>query len=331
VSHDVLLTRFRRDLEALTSVPAPRLALAVSGGPDSLALLLLAAAAYPDRVEAATVDHGLRPEAADEAALVARHCAALGVPHEALAVSVVAQGEGLQSAARRARYAVLGEWMVRRDIPTLLTAHHADDQAETLLMRLARGSGVAGLAGIRASGPIPGCPGTRRLHRPLLRWRCSELSAIVAASGLEAVTDPANSDERFDRARIRRRLAQAPWLDPAALARSAAALADAEDAIARTADALFATRVRRIDGALMLDAAGLPRELIRRLTARCLTTLAPDAAPRGDQLTALLDRLEGGATTTLCGVKCTGPAPFRFQPAPPRRERDVQRETGRQP
>lgn len=323
-----LVSRFHHDVCAL--VETPRLALAVSGGPDSLALLLLAAAAYPSRIEAATVDHGLRPEAADEAALVARHCAALGVPHEALAVSVVAQGEGLQSAARRARYAALGEWMVRRAIPTLLTAHHADDQAETLLMRLARGSGVAGLASIRASGPIPGCPGPQRLYRPLLGWRRSELAAIVAASGFEAVTDPGNSDKRFDRARIRRHLAEAPWLDPAALARSATALADAEDALAHTADALFATRVRRIDGALMLDAAGLPRELTRRLAARCLTTLAPDAAPRGDQLTALLERLEGGATTTLCGAKCTGPTPFRFEPAPARRPLGRQGDAGEQ-
>ena len=101
-------------------------------------------------MEAATVDHGLRPDAADEAAEVARVCAMLGVPHATLAVTVP---EGnVQNEARTARYAALAEWMARQGLAALLTAHHADDQAETLLLRLNRASGVAGLAGVREGG-----------------------------------------------------------------------------------------------------------------------------------------------------------------------------------
>lgn len=313
-------SRFRDDLDALVEHPR-RLGLAVSGGPDSFALLLLAAAAFPGRVEAATVEHGFRVEGPAEAALVARHCAVLGVPHEILPVRVVTTGEGLQAAAREARYAALGAWMVRLGLPALLTAHHADDQAETLLMRLMRGSGIAGLAGIRASGPVPGNNGAEMMYRPLLGWRRSELADIVTAAGLEAVHDPSNLDERFDRVRVRRGLAQAPWLDPAAIARSAAALAEAENALEHTVDQLFASRVVPDGEALILDAANLPPELSRRLALRCMRAVAPGAAPRGQQLTALLADLYRGATTTLCSVKCSGEGPFRFEPAPPRRVR----------
>lgn len=326
--HDVLLARFRRDLEALTSVPAPRLALAVSGGPDSLALLLLAAAAYPGRVEAATVDHGLRPEAGDEAALVARYCAALGVPHEALAVRVVARGDGLQSAARRARYAALGEWMARRDIPALLTAHHADDQAETLLMRLARGSGVAGLAGIRASGPIPGCPGPQRLYRPLLGWRRSELAAIVGDASIVPVDDPSNRAPEHDRTHFRALLAAAPLLAPEQLAASASHLGDCEDALAWAAARQWDARATIAGRTLHIDASGLPRELRRRLVTRaiCEARIASGAIAewRCDGVGRLLDLLDAGRTATLAGIKCSGGATWRFEPAPPRRETSFQ-------
>lgn len=309
------VARFRRDLEALTDPPAPRLAVAVSGGPDSLALLLLAAAAFPGRVAAATVDHGLRSEAAAEAALVASHCADLGVPHETLIVEVATAGEGLQAAARDARYAALAAWMARHGLPILLTGHHLDDQAETLLMRLGRGSGVAGLAGIRASAPLPG-GGT--VHRPLLGWRRTELAAIVAATGWEAVADPSNDDDRFARTQVRRHLEQSAWLDPPALARSAAALADAEEALQRFTEDLASARIVRRADAITADLAGLPAEIARRLLLRCLRLVAPDAAPRGEQLAALLASLRRGETATLAGVKCSGGGTYRFTSAPPR-------------
>jgi tRNA(Ile)-lysidine synthase len=314
-----LVSRFRADLEAVAGSDPGRLAIAVSGGPDSLALLLLANAAFPGRVGAATVDHGLRPESKAEAEAVSRLCGEIGVPHRILAARVEPSGEGLQAAARRARYAALADWMDGEGLPILLTAHHEDDQAETLLMRLNRGSGVAGLAGVRSAGPVPGTGGRLRLCRPLLGWRRSELQALVAAAGVEAAADPSNSDERFDRVRLRRRLAEAPWLDPAALARSAAFLAEAEAALDWTAAPLFAARAEVEEGAVTLRPNGLPPELLRRLVLRCLERLAPGARPRGEALAAFIATLERGGAATLCEVKGRGGGTWRFERAPPRK------------
>ena len=198
--------------------------VAVSGGPDSVALLLLDHAARPGSVEAATVDHGLRPESAAEAQWVAQLCQELGVRHETLRVAV--EAGNLQSKAREARYDALDDWMGRSGLIVVATAHHADDQAETLLMRLNRGSGLPGLTGVRPSGAVPG--GKGRLLRPLLGWRKTELEALVRAAGIEPIADPSNRDSRFDRVRIRQALAGADWLDPLGLARSAALLGEAD-------------------------------------------------------------------------------------------------------
>ena len=310
--------RFRLDLEALAG-PGGDFAVAVSGGPDSLALLLLAHAAFSGRVRAATVDHRLRPGSAAEAEAVARLCAERGIPHHILAVTVERAGAGLQAAAREARYRALAEWMEEGGLELLLTAHHADDQAETLLMRLNRGSGVAGLAGVRAAGAVPGSGGRLRLARPLLHWRRSELAALVAAAGIEPAEDPSNADEAFDRARIRRQLGEAPWLDVAALARSAALLAEAESALEWAAETLFAARAEGGEGGVILRPQGLPPELLRRLVLRCLGLAAPGARPRGEQLHALIARLQEGGSATLCGVKASGGDSWRFAPAPARR------------
>src|SRR5579862_6152007 len=152
-ANDPRVGRFRADLEALTGTPptlAARLGVAVSGGPDSTALLLLAAAAYPGMVAAATVDHRLRPESAAEAKQVAAISAWLGVPHETLVLEWdVPPRANLQSRARERRYEALSRWSARHGCAWLAVAHHVDDQAETLLMRLARGSGVRGAAGVR--------------------------------------------------------------------------------------------------------------------------------------------------------------------------------------
>ena len=143
------IDRFRRDLDALIE-PGEIIGLAVSGGPDSLALLLLAAEARPLLVEAATVDHGLRPESRAEAEMVAKVCERLGVPHRILTATWDEKpATAIQERARMMRYRLLGEWVRERGLTALLTAHHVDDQAETFLMRLARGAGVKGLAGMR--------------------------------------------------------------------------------------------------------------------------------------------------------------------------------------
>ena len=304
-----LVARFRADLEALTRTPG-RIGIAVSGGPDSLALLLLAAAACPGRVEAATVDHGLRPESADEAASVADLCARLGIAHAILSPAAPIAGN-VQSAARAVRYALLESWRVARGLDHLLTAHHLDDQAETVLMRLNRGAGVAGLSGVRA---VNG-----RVLRPLLGWRRRELAQIVADAGIAAVDDPSNADPRYDRTRVREALAASGWIDPGPVARSAAALAEAEDALAWTVERLWRERVREESGRYFLDPQELPAELLRRLAQRILAALETAPMPRGDEVTRLLNALSLGATATLGGIKCRGGPTWRFEPAPPRR------------
>lgn len=310
-----LVERFRGDLARLAGEEPGRIGVALSGGPDSLALLLLASAAFPDGVAAATIDHGLREESASEASQAWKACAAVGVPHRIIRV-IVARRASVQAAAREARYAALADWASEERVTVLLTAHHLDDQAETLLMRLKRGSGVGGLAGVRARTRLDN---GLLLCRPLLSWRRSELAGIVEASGLAAVEDPSNSNEAYDRVRIRRAMADAEWPDPAPLARSAAALAEANEALDFAARALAATHIVRSGGEATLRPADLPDELVRRLLLQALKSVVADAAPRGEQLTDLMLRLRAGRTATLAGVKCTGCDVWRFEPAPPRR------------
>ena len=222
-----LIERFRADLQSLwpfLNEDKTRLGLAVSGGGDSLALLLLAHAALPGRVEAATVDHQLRAESAEEAELVASFCHELSVSHRTITVEV--ESGNLQDRARAARYEALGAWCDERDLYGLATAHQLDDQAETFMMRLNRGSGLSGLASIRALGSVPGTP--LRLVRPLLRWTRAELAELVQSVGWDAVRDPSNENSDFDRIRMRKALAHADWLDRLGLERSARLLDEAD-------------------------------------------------------------------------------------------------------
>jgi tRNA(Ile)-lysidine synthase len=278
--------------------PDEHLAVATSGGPDSLALLSLAAAAFPGRVTALTVDHRLRAAAAAEAAGVAAQCAARAIPHHILVREGPAFAANLQAQARAARYALLEAWCVQHRHGLLLTAHHADDQAETLLMRLNRASGSDGLAGIRAvrllrSGVM--------LVRPLLDCRKVDLAAIAGADGWHAVDDPANRDPRHDRTAMRALLAAHPELDVDALAASAAHLAADAEALAWAVDLAWMGRVHEADGALCVDAAGLPAALVQRLLARAVETLAGRPV-RGGDIARLAARLGDGASGTLAGV-----------------------------
>jgi tRNA(Ile)-lysidine synthase len=311
------IERFRRAADALRD--QGRLALAVSGGPDSLALLLLAAAAFPGEVEAATVDHGLRVASGEEASFVADLCRGLGVPHEILRAEVDRGRASLQRAAREARYGALGQWLAARSIRTLATAHHVDDQAETLVMRLIRGAGIGGLAGIRTKGILPMAGSEAIVVRPLLGWRRAELRAIVEAAGVKPIDDPSNADPRFDRARIRQQLARNDWIEPVALARSAAALAEADAALDWAAQRLEEERVDAQQDRLALRPDGIPPELKRRLLLRLLARLRPEAVPRGDEIGRLIDKLETGGTATLAGVKCTGGETWLFEREPGRR------------
>jgi tRNA(Ile)-lysidine synthase len=310
-----LTTRFRADLERLWPPRAERLALAVSGGPDSLALLILAQAALPGRIEAATIDHRLRSGSAAEAAMVGRVCEGLGVPHAVLSVTV---GEGnMQAQARAARYQALAAWMAERGLGTLTTAHHADDQAETLLMRLNRGSGVAGLAGVRERGQVPGA--RFPLLRPLLAWRRSELAAVVAAAGLEPAEDPSNADERFERVRVRQALTSAPWLNVAALAESAAHLADADAAVDWAAQREWAERVETSGlGAVYRPQA--PRAVALRVLSRIVSELDGEE-PRGSAVARVFDSLVARQPASIGNLVARAlPEGWSFTRAPARRQ-----------
>jgi tRNA(Ile)-lysidine synthase len=306
------IDRFRADLTGLLPEPSTRLGLAVSGGPDSMALLHLAAAALPGRVEAATVDHGLRAEAAAEAALVARACAALDVRHATLRVEVT-RTSSIQAAARRARYDALDGWARERGLDAVATAHHADDQAETLLMRLNRGAGLAGLSGIRASRDLGGV----QLVRPLLGWRRAELAAIV--EDIETIDDPSNTDPRHDRTHARALLtAAADRLDPARLAASAACLADADAALDWIVAEALRSRVEAIDdGRVLADLEGLPREIARRILFRLIVD--GDSQVDGPVLDGAMARLDAGQVATLGKLKLSPGRRILIEKAPPRR------------
>ena len=316
-SADTLTDRFAEALGALWPgyrENGARLGLAVSGGPDSLAMLLLAHRALPGRIAAATVDHGLRPENAAEADMVAAVCASLGVPHVVLPV-VLAAGN-IQAEARAARYAALAGWAAGEGIFALATAHHADDQAETLLLRLNRGSGVAGLAGVRARGVVPGT--SLPLLRPLLGFRRAELGEVVRAAGIEAANDPSNEDDRFDRARLRKALAGSGWLDVPALAASAAHLADADAALDWAAQREWADCVQPAPMGLVYRPEA-PRAIALRVITRIVRELDGDE-PRGSAVARLFESLLARQPASIGNLVARAtPEGWSFTKAPTRR------------
>jgi len=292
---------------------AGRVGLAVSGGPDSLALMLLASAALTEPIAVATVDHGLRPESGAEAEIVSRLCADRGMQHLTLRLDLK-PGAGLQERAREARYLALGAWAQTAGLAAIATAHHADDQAETLLMRLSRGAGVRGLAAMRRRSSVPGLPECALL-RPLLGWRRSELAKIVAEADITPVCDPSNSDTRFERARLRANLGNIPGLDLLAVATSAHHLAEADAAIEWASGRSLATANTQ-SGTLFWTPGDTPRAVVLRVLERIVAQLG-GKAPRGTALARWHALLANGKIATLGGVRGDGRlAEWRFRPAP---------------
>jgi tRNA(Ile)-lysidine synthase len=195
LSDDEAAGLFEPDLKGAKGV-----VVAVSGGPDSMALLTLLAhwQARPP-LFVATIDHGLRPESASEASMVARFAASLGLPHATCLWTGVKPTAGLQEAARDTRLALLAKVARENDCDTIVTAHHREDQAETILMRLIAGSGIAGLAGMQRLT----LRGGLRHVRPFLNVPKARLVATCAARDVAFISDPSNRDERFTRARLR--------------------------------------------------------------------------------------------------------------------------------
>lgn len=188
-------------------------------------------------------------------------------------------------------------------------------------MRLVRGAGVQGLAGMRAIAPIPAPGSAVRLVRPLLAWRRSELEDVCKDAGLKPVEDPSNSDDRFERVRVRDAIAKSGWLDPAGLARSASNLAAADAALRWATEREWAGRVSVADSRITYRPDG-PLEIRRRIVARVIATLSSEgqgAMLRGRELDQAVASLLNGDKGTLRGVLYEGGEEWRFRAAPPRK------------
>ncbi|WP_330082660.1 tRNA lysidine(34) synthetase TilS [Methylocystis iwaonis] len=276
--------------------PYERLLLAVSGGPDSVALMLLCAQ-WPERasheIAVATVDHGLRADARAEAEQVGEWARSLGFAHHLLSWEGKKPQTRIQERARAARYALLADRATSLGAGAIVTAHHADDQAETILFRLTRGSGVSGLAGMAARSSAHGAP----LLRPLLGFTKSELVEICENAGHRFFSDPSNANDAYARARLRKLmpLLAEQGLDREALLRLGERAARAEAALASCAAAAYeraltetAPTSGRFDAAVLAE---LPLDILQRLLAREIARLAPQAQLRLDRLERAADRL----------------------------------------
>jgi tRNA(Ile)-lysidine synthase len=289
-----------RGLESLRG-----LILAVSGGPDSTALLVLAArwakrSKLSPKLLAVTIDHGLRPDAAREAALVKRLSQRLGVPHRTLRWRGKKPRTGLQEAARNARYELLADVAAREGFAHIVTAHTLDDQAETVLFRLARGSGLFGLAGMAYAAPLP-IRGERKLFliRPLLRVPKARLIATLKAAKIAYSEDPTNRDPRFTRPRLRTLMPALAreGLDARGLARLALRLRRAEATIAVAVDAArdaLAPPPWPQRGPIVFATprfAGLPAEVALRLLGEAIAHCGDEGPVELAKLETLYDSL----------------------------------------
>jgi tRNA(Ile)-lysidine synthase len=309
---------------------AKSLLIAVSGGPDSTALLLMAAEWAKRRgktaIAAATVDHGLRPESAEEAKVVAALCRKLGVEHRTLLWKGAKPSSRLQERAREARYRLLVDHAKAIGADAILTAHHADDQAETVLFRLLRGSGVAGLRGMDATTARNGV----MIARPLIGLKKKSLVAFARARGVAFVDDPSNADPRFARARLRALLQRLgdEGLDAESLDRLARRARETEEALAH----LTAEVEARLGSEGAVDARALyaaPIAIVQRILAQRIAAaggrdptriglekIETLATSLGDALGA---RRAYGANVGGALVRLTVKGRLSFAPEPPRK------------
>ncbi|MFO1018727.1 MAG: tRNA lysidine(34) synthetase TilS [Hyphomonadaceae bacterium] len=286
--------------------------IALSGGGDSVALLhLLAEALGAPRLRAAVVDHALREGSAADADSALGFAEAIGVEGRKLTLSWPDGPKRAQHYARIARYGALCEEARRIGAKLIATGHTRDDQAETVLLRSARGSGWRGLAGVRALAPAPVWPEGRdiRLARPLLRTRRAELRETLSTAGVGWIEDPANTNTDFARVRARVQLAEmeAAGLDPMRFAALAERLRPHVDELDRAALALIDRSAAFEDDLIILDLgawrAGAAIQH-RALSVLLLSAGGGEAEPPADQVDALLPQLEGGAFqgATLAGA-----------------------------
>ncbi|MBV1901722.1 MAG: tRNA lysidine(34) synthetase TilS, partial [Kordiimonadaceae bacterium] len=293
--------------EALGIPKGAAIAVAVSGGADSLCLLLLTAASF--NVTALTVDHGLRDGSAAEAKWVAEVCERSGIPH----VTLLWQGEkptaNIQAQAREARYELMRNWCVHNGVHHLATAHHREDQAETVLLRLARGSGVYGLAGM---APTRDMGKGVLLVRPLLDVAKQNLLDSLTGMSQKWIEDPSNRSEAYDRIRIRNFLANPPveGLTAKRIAATAARLRRSRDALEHYEQRWLETAAQSYEqGYVTLKLSALtsePEEIILRgIATICRYVSGGTYVPRMEKLLRLRTILgqEGFKGHTLYGVK----------------------------
>lgn len=279
----------------------PAVGIAVSGGGDSVALMhMIADWACGRRVMVATVDHGLRAESAEEARQVHRAAHALSLPHATLLWRRDTDAGNLMANARDARLRLLSGWALRNELPVVMLGHTADDQAETLMMRLARGSGIDGLA---AMSEWRDAFGTRWL-RPMLGVGRAELRDWLTAKGIGWIDDPSNDNDDFERIRMRKAIA-AMGLDPSALARAAGHIGEARDALSQfAAQAAGDAEIRQ--GTITLSRQPFrdaPSEIRRRLlVASCRWITGADYPPRRATVLHALNAIASGSRVTLDGT-----------------------------
>jgi tRNA(Ile)-lysidine synthase len=301
-------------------------AVAVSGGGDSLALMhLLAAWARARKLPppvVLSVDHGLRAAAAKDVLAVVRWAKSLGLKAQRLTVKTAPPKADIEAAAREARYRLMGAWMARHKIAALYVGHTEDDQAETFLLRLARGSGLDGLCAMRPLAPFP-LPEfeSHAVARPLLGVSRAVLRDYLTAQGQAWLEDPMNRQTRFARTKIRQLSAalQEAGLPASRIADAARHLARAREALEEVTDAVLARACKGAEGRLLLDPLALaaaPREIGLRALAKLLMGLSGQGyRPRFDALERLFDKITGGRLghgATLHGCRLA-PASPRFQ------------------
>lgn len=267
-----------------------------------MALLWFAHNHYKGPICAATVDHGLRSKAGTEAAYVATMCQQWNIDHQILRPNSPIAGN-IQSAARVVRYELLSQWAKDMQCEYIATAHHADDQLETMVMRINRGSGVAGLAGVRSYNG--------NIIRPLLEYRKSELITICQSANIATVDDPSNHDLVYDRVKVRRwielseSLGLEPLIDPIMAQKTAENLHHAEIALQYSVNILAQHCIETNTSGIILRISNLPLEYQRRLLLRALKMIENKIEPRGQALNNVINALNNNDISMIGNIKCT--------------------------